>query len=47
MFKLEKGKLRQIEAVLDRAPHGMTSGSSSWDEGRTDQDREVTMPAKR
>jgi hypothetical protein len=43
MFKVDNGKLRQIEAVLDRAPYGMTSGWSTWDEGMTDRARDVTM----
>ena len=42
MFKVENGKLRQIEAVLDRAPYGMTSGWSSWEEGMTDRARDLT-----
>jgi hypothetical protein len=44
MFKVENGKLRQIEAVLDRAPYGMTSGWSTWEQGMTDQARDVTRP---
>ena len=42
MFKVENGKLHQIEAVLDRAPYGMTSGWSSWEDGMTDRARDVT-----
>ena len=42
MFKVENGKLRQIEAVLQRSPYGMTSGWSSWEDGMTDQARDVT-----
>jgi len=42
MFKVENGKLHQIEAVLQRAPYGMTSGWSSWEEGMTDRARDVT-----
>jgi hypothetical protein len=37
MFKIEKGKIRQIEAVLDRAPYGMGSGWSSWEHAMSDQ----------
>lgn len=33
MFKVEKGKIRQIEAILDRAPYGMNSGWSNWEDG--------------
>jgi len=43
MFKLEKGKIRQIEAILDRAPYGMNSGWSSWEDGRSDRARDVTL----
>jgi hypothetical protein len=42
MFKVENGKLRQIEAVLDRAPYGMTSGWSSREEGMTDRAQDLT-----
>ena len=47
MFKVENGKLRQIEAVLDRAPYGMTSGWSSWEDGMTDRARDVATPGNR
>jgi hypothetical protein len=39
MFKVEKGRLRQIEAILDRAPYGMTSGWSSWEDGMSSRAR--------
>lgn len=39
LFKVEKGKLRQIEALLDRAPYGMISGWSSWEDGMSDRAR--------
>jgi hypothetical protein len=26
MFKIEKGKIRRVEAILERAPYGMNSG---------------------
>jgi hypothetical protein len=42
MFRVENGKLRQIEAVLQRSPYGMTSGWSSWEDGMTDRARDVT-----
>jgi hypothetical protein len=47
MFKVENGKLRQIEAVMDRAPYGMTSGWSSWEDGMTDRARDVATPGSR
>jgi hypothetical protein len=42
MFKIEKGKMHQIEAVLQRAPYGMNSGWSSWEEGLSSAARDVT-----
>ena len=42
MFKLEKGKIRRIEAILERAPYGMGSGWSTWDEAMSDRARDVT-----
>ncbi len=39
MFKVKKGKIRQIEAVLDRAPYGMGSGWSSWEDSMSDRAR--------
>ncbi len=41
LFKVENGKLRQIEALLDRAPYGMNSGWSSWEDGMSDRARTV------
>jgi hypothetical protein len=42
LFKIENGKLGQIEAVLDRSPYGMTSGWSSWEDGMSDRARDAT-----
>jgi hypothetical protein len=42
MFKIEKGKIHQIEAVLLRAPYGMNSGWSTWEEGLSSAARDVT-----
>jgi len=39
LFKIEKGKIRQIEAILDRAPYGMNSGWSSWEDGLSSRAR--------
>jgi len=39
MFKIENGKIRQIEAILDRAPYGMSSGWSTWEEGLSSRAR--------
>lgn len=42
MFRIEKGKIRQIEAVLERAPYGMNSGWSNWEDGMSSGARDVT-----
>ena len=42
MFKIEKGKIRQIEAILQRAPYGMNSGWSSWEDGMSSAPQDVT-----
>jgi hypothetical protein len=39
LFKIEKGKIRQIEAIMERAPYGMNSGWSNWEDGLTDRAR--------
>jgi hypothetical protein len=41
MFKLENGKIRRIEAIMDRAPYGMNSGWSTWEDGRSTRAREI------
>jgi hypothetical protein len=47
MFRIEKGKIRQIEAVLDRVPYGMISGWSSWEDGMSDRAQDVTRATAR
>jgi hypothetical protein len=47
LFRVENGKLRQIEAVLDRVPYGMSSGWSSWEDGMSDRAQDVTHAAAR
>jgi hypothetical protein len=42
MFKVEKSKIHQIEAVLQRANFGMNSGWSSWEDGLSSAARDVT-----
>jgi hypothetical protein len=37
LFKVEKGLLHEIDAVLERVPYGMTSGWSSWEDGMSDK----------
>ena len=36
-FKVEDGLLHEIEAILERAPYGMKSGWSSWEDGMSDK----------
>lgn len=43
LFKIENGKLRKIEALLQRSPYGMSSGWSTWLQGMSDAARDVTM----
>jgi hypothetical protein len=45
LFKLEKGKITKIDAFLQRAPYGMNAGWSTWEQGMSDQARDVTMEA--
>ena len=42
LFKIEKGKIRRIEAILTEPPYGMNSGWSSWEDGMSDRARDVT-----
>ena len=42
LFKVENGKLGQIEAILDRSPYGMTSGWGSWEDGMSDRAQDAT-----
>jgi hypothetical protein len=43
LFKIEKGKIRKIEAILERCPYGMNSGWSDWKDGMSDRIQDVTM----
>jgi hypothetical protein len=43
LFKIEKGQIRRIEALLHRSPYGMLSGWSTWSQGMSDAARDVTM----
>ncbi len=42
MFRIEKGKIRRIEAVLLQSPYGMNSGWSTWQDGLSSAARDVT-----
>ena len=37
LFKVEKGLLHEIEAILERVPYGMPSGWSSWEDAMSDK----------
>ncbi len=43
LFKVERGKIHKIEALLHRSPYGMSSGWSTWSQGMSDHGRDVTM----
>ncbi len=46
MFRIEKGKIHQIEAVLQRANYGMNSGWSTWEDGMSSGARDVTKSGR-
>jgi hypothetical protein len=37
LFKIEKGKIRRIEAILQKCPYGMNSGWSTYEQGISDE----------
>ncbi|MBN2420601.1 MAG: hypothetical protein JXL81_14525 [Deltaproteobacteria bacterium] len=37
LFKVENGKIRRIEAILQRCPYGMNSGWSTYEDGMSDR----------
>ena len=37
LFKVEKGLLHEIGAILERVPYGMGSGWSSWEDAMSDK----------
>jgi hypothetical protein len=41
LFKIEKGKIHQIEAVMDRSPYGMNSGWSNWEDGMSSRAQDI------
>jgi hypothetical protein len=41
LFRIEKGKIRRIEAILTQPPYGMQSGWSSYEEGISDKARDI------
>jgi hypothetical protein len=42
LFKIEKGLIRRIEAIMVSPPYGMNSGWSTWKEGLSSEARDVT-----
>lgn len=43
LFRIEKGLIYQIEAILERSPYGMNSGWSSWEDGLSQRARDVAI----
>lgn len=43
LFKIERGKIHKIEALLRQCPYGMNSGWSTWLQGMSDHARDATM----
>jgi hypothetical protein len=41
LFRIEKGKIRRIEAILTQPPYGMQSGWSTYEEGMSDKARDI------
>jgi hypothetical protein len=46
VFKVERGKIRRIEAVYHRAPYGMNSGWSTWRESMSMLARWAAIPGQ-
>ena len=41
-FRIEHGKIHQIQAIMERVPYGMNSGWSNWEEGMSSKARDVS-----
>jgi hypothetical protein len=41
-FRLEHGKIHQIQAIMERVPYGMNSGWSTWEEGKSSAGRDAS-----
>ncbi len=41
LFKIEKGQIRRIEAIFIRAPYGMNSGWSTYEQNRSEEIQDV------
>ena len=41
LFRIEKGKIFQIQAIMERPPYGMNAGWSAWEDGLSSRARDV------
>ena len=41
LFKVEKGKIRRIEAIFHRAPYGINSGWSTFEQGMSEEPQSI------
>lgn len=41
LFRIEKGQIRRIEAIFHRAPFGINSGWSTWEQGMSSEIQDV------
>jgi hypothetical protein len=41
LFRIEKNKIRQIEAIMERSPYGMNAGWSAWEDGMSSRARDA------
>jgi hypothetical protein len=41
-FRIEKSKIHQIVAIMERVPYGMNSGWSNWENGLSSKGRDIT-----
>jgi hypothetical protein len=41
LFKIEKGQIRRVEAVFHRAPFGINSGWSTYEQGMSEDFQSV------
>ncbi|MES2624774.1 MAG: hypothetical protein V4628_05820 [Pseudomonadota bacterium] len=46
LFKVENGKLGEIEALLQQVPYGMSSGWSTYEDGMSSELQDVTLKIK-
>ncbi len=41
LFKIEKGQIRRIEAIFHRAPYGINSGWSTYEQGMSEEPQSI------